>query len=42
MVVELTQRDLKEAKESLKKLSRDKCREFLDGNKIIIMIIRMK
>jgi hypothetical protein len=31
MVVELTQQDLKAAKESVKSLSRDKCREFLDG-----------
>lgn len=34
MVVELTQRDLKEAKESLKKISRERCRELLDGKKL--------
>lgn len=31
MVVELTQQDLKNAKESVKSMSREKCREFLDG-----------
>ena len=32
MSIELTQRDLKEAIELLKARSREKCREFLDGN----------
>lgn len=31
MVVELTQQDLKKAKESLKALSRENCRHYLDG-----------
>lgn len=32
MAIELTQRDLKEARESMKAVSREKCRDFLDGN----------
>lgn len=32
MVIELTQRDLKEARESVKAQSREKCRQALDGN----------
>ena len=31
MVVELTQQDLKKAKESLKAMSREKCRQYLDS-----------
>jgi len=31
MVVELTQQDLKKAKEALKSLSRENCRQYLDG-----------
>lgn len=31
MTIELTQRDLKEARESMKAQSREKCRSFLDG-----------
>ena len=34
MVVELTQQDLKQSKESLKALSRENCRQYLDGNHV--------
>ena len=39
MTVELTQQDLKQAKESLKMVSRDNCRQFLDGIYMKIMKI---
>lgn len=41
MPAELTQRDLKQAKEELKRFSREKCRIFLDGthNSRVLFII---